>query len=45
MKGVGFTCVVNIPNKPYEVFTVGNDKKIWNSKDNKNGHDAGTVVS
>lgn len=34
------SCVVNIPGKPYEIFAVGNDKKIWHSKDPKNVFDA-----
>lgn len=34
------TSVVNIPGKPFEVFVVGNDKKIWHTKDPKNGFDA-----
>jgi hypothetical protein len=44
-KGIAFTSVVNIPTKPFEVYVVGSDRKIWNSKDNKNGHDAGLVLS
>ncbi len=39
------TCVVNIPGKIYEVYVVGNDKKIWHSKDPKQGFDAGCVIS
>ncbi len=39
------TSVVNIPGKPFEVYVVGSDKKIWYSKDNKNGHDAGAIIS
>jgi hypothetical protein len=39
------TSVVNIPSKPFEVYVVGGDRKIWHSKDNKNGHDAGAVIS
>jgi hypothetical protein len=39
------TSVVNIPGKPYEVFVVGNDKKIWHSKDQTNGYDAGVIIS
>lgn len=39
------TCVVNIPGKIYEVYVVGNDKKIWHSKDPKSGFDAGCAIS
>ena len=39
------TSVVNIPGKQYEFFAVGNDKKIWHSKDNKNSYDAGVTLS
>jgi hypothetical protein len=42
------TSVVNVPGKPFEVFVVGNDRKIWHNKDtkdNKNGYDAGVVIS
>jgi hypothetical protein len=42
---IGLTSAVNIPGKPFEVFVVGNDKKIWNSKDPKNGFDAGSTIS
>jgi hypothetical protein len=44
-KSVQMTSVVNIPGRPYEVFVVGNDKKIWHSKDSKAGYDAGVIVS
>jgi hypothetical protein len=37
--------VVNIPGKPFEMYAVGNDRKIWHSKDNKNGFDAGVQLS
>ena len=39
------TSVVNIPGKSFEVFVVGNDKKIWHSKDNKNGYEASSIIS
>lgn len=39
------TSVVNIPGRPYEVFCVGSDKRIWHSKDPKLVFDAGTVIS
>ena len=39
------TSHLNIPGKPYEVYVVGNDKKIWNNKDSKSGHDAGAIIS
>ena len=39
------TSLVNIPGKQYEVYVVGNDKRIWHSKDNKNGFDAGVNLS
>ena len=39
------TSVVNIPGRSCEVFVVGSDKRIWHSKDNKNGHDAGAALS
>jgi WD40 repeat protein len=44
-KNVWMTSVVNIPGKQYEFFAVGNDRKIWHSKDNKNGYDAGVSLS
>ena len=44
-KGVMMTSVVNIPGKPGEIFVVGNDRKIWHSRDAKNAFDAGTVIS
>jgi hypothetical protein len=39
------TSIVNIPGKPYEVYVVGTDRKIWHSKDGKIGFDAGVIVS
>lgn len=39
------TCVVNIPGKPFEMFAVGNDKKIWHPKDSKGGFDVGVTLS
>jgi hypothetical protein len=42
---VNFTSVINIPQRPFESYVVGNDRKIWHSKDPKNGFDAGTVLS
>jgi WD40 repeat protein len=44
-KGVLFTSVVNIPGKPFEVYAVGNDRKIWHSKDPKNGFETGVSIS
>ena len=44
-KGIILTSVVNIPGKPFEMYTVGNDKKIWWSKEPKNGFDAGVALS
>lgn len=44
-KNVQMSSVVNIPGRPYEVFVVGNDKKLWHSKDAKNGFDAGINLS
>mmetsp|Transcript_20483 Transcript_20483/g.19455 ORF Transcript_20483/g.19455 Transcript_20483/m.19455 type:complete len:92 (+) Transcript_20483:1506-1781(+) len=44
-KSVHMTSLVHIPGKPFEVYVVANDKKIWHSKDNKNGYDAGVVLS
>lgn len=44
-KNINFTSVVNIPGKPFEMYAVGNDRKIWHSKDNKNGFDAGVQLS
>ena len=41
LKQVCVTSVVNVPGRKNEVFCVGNDKKIWNSKQDKNP----TVVS
>ena len=37
--------MVNLPGRPFESYVVGNDKKIWHSKDPKNGFDAGVVLS
>ena len=39
------TSVLNITNKPFEAFVVGNDRKIWPTKDAKNGFDAGVAIS
>ena len=39
------TSTVNIPGKPFEMYAVGNDKKIWHSKEPKNGFDAGISLS
>ena len=44
-RAVSFTSVVNLPGRPFESFVVGNDKKIWHSKDSKNGFDAGINIS
>lgn len=44
-KGVFMTSVVNIPGRPYEMYAVGNDRKIWHSKEPKNGFDAGVALS
>ena len=34
-KNVLFTSVVNIPGKPFDIYAVGSDKNIWNTKDPK----------
>lgn len=39
------TCVQNIPGRPYEVFVVGSDGKLWHSKDPKNGYVSGVTLS
>ena len=39
------TSVCNIPGKPFEVFAVGNDKRIWQSKLPKDNFDAGVSLS
>lgn len=39
------TSVLNIPGRNFEVFVVGSDRKIWHSKDQRNGFDAGVVIS
>jgi hypothetical protein len=39
------TSVVNIPGKPFEMLAVGNDKKIWHSKEPKNGFETGVSLS
>lgn len=44
-KGLLFTSAVTIPGKFCEVYVVGNDKKIWHSKDSANGHDTGSILS
>ena len=44
-KGVVLKSVVNIPGQPFEMYTVGNDKKIWYSKEPKNGFDASVALS
>ena len=45
LKNVVLSSLVNIPGKHYETFVVGNDKKIYNTKDIKNFHDAGITLS
>lgn len=30
-KGVHFSGICNIPNKPYEVLAVGSDSKVWHT--------------
>ncbi len=44
-KGVLLTSVVNVPGKPFEVLTVGSDKKIWYTKTPKEPIDVGIVLS
>ena len=44
-KSVFMTSVVNIPGKPFEMLAVGNDKKIWHSKEPKNGFETGVSLS
>lgn len=44
-KSVFLTSVVNISGKPFEMFAVGNDKKIWHSKEPKNGFETGISLS
>lgn len=45
VKNVQLTSVVNIPGRPFEIFVVGNDRRIWHSKDNKSVFDAGLAIS
>lgn len=35
VKQVQFTHLINIPGKYCEAYVVGNDRKLWNSKDQK----------
>ena len=35
LKGVVFTGMCLIPDKPYECLAVGSDKKVWTSEDKK----------
>lgn len=44
-KQTQMTSVVNIPGKPYEVYVVGSDKKLWHSRDPKAGFEAGLCIS
>ena len=44
-KHVQMTSVVNIPGRQHEVFCVGNDKKIWNSNQQKTPFDVTETIS
>ena len=37
--------MINIPGRQWEAFVVGNDRRIWHTKDSKNSHDAGLTLS
>ena len=45
LKQVCVTSVVNIPGRKNEVFCVGSDKKIWNSKQEKNPTDVPDTIA
>jgi hypothetical protein len=44
-KNVAMTGVVNIPGRPYEVYCVGNDGKIWNSNMQKEPYESVAIGS
>jgi hypothetical protein len=44
-KNVAMTGVVNIPGRPYEVYCVGNDGKIWNSNMQKEPYESNAIGS